>query len=250
MRDIWSKGGTALGAWLFMREPLVAEAAALEGYDYVCIDMQHGLQSFEHTVTMLYAMARTPTTPIVRVPWNEPGIIGRVLDAGAGGVIIPMENTEADAEAAVRACFYGPKGSRSMGPVGVSARAGREGYFGNANNTVLCIPMIETKQAVENLDAILAVPGIDAVYVGPADLSITYGLSPMTDQTDVEWNDALAKVVDRCLAHGVVPGVHANSSLVGKRAAAGFRMITVGFDLANVMTGIRHDLMSAREAIS
>ena len=250
MRDIWSKGGTALGAWLFMREPLVAEAAALEGYDYVCIDMQHGLQSFEHTVTMLYAMARTPTTPIVRVPWNEPGIIGRVLDAGAGGVIIPMVNTEADAEAAVRACFYGPKGSRSMGPVGVSARAGREGYFGNANNTVLCIPMIETKQAVENLDAILAVPGIDAVYVGPADLSITYGLSPMTDQTDVEWNDALAKVVDRCLAHGVVPGVHANSSLVGKRAAAGFRMITVGFDLANVMTGIRHDLMSAREAIS
>jgi 4-hydroxy-2-oxoheptanedioate aldolase len=248
MREVWNSGGTALGAWLFLREPLVAEAAALAGYDYVCIDMQHGLQSFEHTVTMLYAMARTETTPIVRVPWNEPGIIGRVLDAGAEGVVIPMVNTADDARAAVRACFYGPKGARSMGPVGVSARAGREGYFGAANNKVLCIPMIETKEAVANLDEILTVPGIDAVYVGPADLSITYGLAPMNDQTDPEWNAALERIVDRCHAHGVVPGVHADPVIAGKRSAAGFRMVTIGFDLGNVMTGIRVDLKKGREA--
>ncbi len=248
MREVWASGGTALGAWLFLREPLIAEAAALAGYDYVCIDMQHGLQSYEHAVTMLYAMARTETTPIVRVPWNEPGIIGRVLDAGAQGVVIPMVNTAQDAEAAVRACFYAPKGARSMGPVGVSARAGREGYFGSANDQMLCIPMIETKQAVENLDEILAVPGIDAVYVGPADLSITYGLAPMSDQADEEWNNALARIVDRCHAHGIVPGVHADPNLAAKRATSGFRMITVGFDLTNVMNGIRVDLKKSREA--
>jgi 4-hydroxy-2-oxoheptanedioate aldolase len=250
MRATWASGGTALGAWLFLREPLVAEAAALSGYDYVCIDMQHGLMSYEHAVTMLYAMARTETTPIVRVPWNEPGIIGRVLDAGAGGVVIPMVNTADDARAAVQACFYGPKGARSMGPVGVSARAGREGYFGSANNSVICIPMIETKEAVGNLDEILAVPGIDAVYVGPADLSITYGLQPMNDQTDPEWNAALELVVARCAVHGVVPGVHADPSIAGKRAAAGFKMITVGYDFSNVMNGIRADIKKSREAVA
>ncbi len=250
MRATWADGGTALGAWLFLREPLVAEAAAVAGYDYVCIDMQHGIMSYEHTVTMLYAMARTDTTPIVRVPWNEPGIIGRVLDAGAGGVVIPMVNTADDARAAVQACFYGPKGARSMGPVGVSARAGREGYFGSANNTVACIPMIETKEAVGNLGEILAVPGIDAVYVGPADLSITYGLQPMNDQTDPEWNAALELVVERCGVHGVVPGVHADPNIAGKRAAAGFKMITVGYDFSNVMNGIRADIKKSREAVS
>lgn len=250
LREVWAAGGTGLGAWLSTREPLLAEAAALSGYDYVCIDMQHGLQSFEHTITMLYAMARTETTPIVRVPWNEPGIIGRVLDAGAYGVVIPMVNTADDARAAVSACFYGPKGARSMGPAGVSARAGREGYFGSANDKVLCIPMIETKQAVENLDEILAVPGIDAVYVGPADLSITYGLTPRTDQDDAEWNAALTRIIEGCNATGVVPGIHADAVLATKRSAAGFRMVTVGFDLSNAMAGLRNDLKTARDGIA
>lgn len=249
LRETWNNGGTALGAWLFLREPLVAEAAALGGYDYVCIDMQHGLMDYEQTVTMLYAMARTPTTPIVRVPWNEPAMIGRVLDAGAYGVIIPMVNTAAEAAAAVAACRYAPQGSRSMGPVGVSARSGREGYFGNANESVLCIPMIETKQAVENIDEILAVPGIDAVYIGPADLSLTYGLQPRTDQDDATWNAAVTRVQETCVRHGVIPGVHADAALAAKRAAAGFKMITVGFDLGSVMTGIRVDLATARKGV-
>ena len=249
VRELWDNGGTALGAFLFLREPLVAEAAALAGYDYVVIDMQHGLQSYEHTVTMLYAMARTPTTPIVRVPWNEPAMIGRVLDAGAYGVIIPMVNTADEARAAVAACRYAPLGARSMGPVGVSARSGREGYFGSANASVLCIPMIETKQAVENVYEIAAVPGVDALYIGPADLSITYGLEPKTDQDDPEWNAALARVVDACNVHGVIPAVHADAALAEKRSQTGFRMITVGFDFSNVMMGIRADLAKARVGI-
>lgn len=250
VRSVWASGATALGAWISSREPLLAETAAVSGYDYVCIDMQHGMTSFEHVVTMLSAMARTPTTPIVRVPWNEPGIIGRTMDAGAFGVIIPMVNTAEEARRAVSSCFYFPKGERSMGPAGVSARVGREGYFGTANDKMLCIPMIETKQAVENLDEILAVPGIDAVYVGPADLSITYGLAPKADQDDVEWNAALERIVKRCEAHGVVPGIHADATLAPKRSALGFRLITVGFDLTPAMVALRSDVKRARDAIA
>lgn len=249
LKEIWASGRTALGAWVMLREPLVAEAAALAGFDYVCIDMQHGLGTFENTVTMLYAMARTPTTPIVRVPWNEPGIIGRVLDAGAYGVIIPMVNTAAEARAAVSACRYAPLGARSVGPMGISARTAREGYYPTANAKVACIPMIETKQAVENIDEILSVPGIDAIYIGPADLSLTYGLDPLTDQDDAAWNAALVTVQEACVRHGVVPGIHASAALTAKRHATGFRMITVGFD-ATVFTTLRSELKTARDGSS
>jgi 4-hydroxy-2-oxoheptanedioate aldolase len=245
LRQVWDRGDTALGAFLYLREPLIAEAAALAGYDYVCIDMQHGLQSFEHTVTMLYAMARTDTTPIVRVPWNEPSIIGRVLDAGAYGVIVPMVNTVEEALAAVAACRYAPTGSRSMGPVGVIARAGRDGYYSTANEKILCIPMIETKQAVENVDEIAAVPGIDALYIGPSDLSITYGLDPKPDQTDLEWNEAIDRVKAACERNDVIPAIHSEAGLAEKRRTAGWRMITVGFDLGNVMSGLRSQLKEA-----
>jgi 4-hydroxy-2-oxoheptanedioate aldolase len=231
---------------LYLREPLVAEAAALAGYDYVCIDMQHGLQSFDHTVTMLYAMARTACTPIVRVPANEASIIGRVLDAGAHGVIIPMVNTADEARAAVAACRYAPVGTRSMGPIGVLARTGRAEYFATANDTMLCIPMIETKEGVANVDEIAAVPGVDAVYIGPSDLSVSYGLAPQADQVDDQWNTAIERVKTACERGGVIPAIHADARLAEKRRAAGWRMITVGFDASTVLDGLRAQLAEAR----
>ncbi len=158
MRSVWADGKTAFGAWISSREPMLAEAAAQAGYDYVCLDMQHGLISFDHVTTMLGIMARMDTTSIVRVPWNEPGIIGRVLDAGAEGVIIPMVNSPEEARSAVNSCFYGPKGTRSMGPTGLSARSAGGSYFSMANSDVICIPMIETKTAVEQLDEFLRFP--------------------------------------------------------------------------------------------
>jgi 4-hydroxy-2-oxoheptanedioate aldolase len=207
------------------------------------------MADYEHTVAHLHAMARSTTTPIVRVPWNEPGIIGRVLDAGAMGVIIPMVNTVEEAERAVAACRYAPVGFRSFGPLGAVARHGPD-YFATANDRVACIPMIETRQAVEAVDAILAVPGIDAVYVGPADLSLTYGLAPAPDQADEVFHRALATVVGACDRHGVVPGIHANAGLASARHAAGFRMITVGFDAMPAMAGLRGEVTKAREALS
>ncbi|MDQ1426163.1 MAG: 4-hydroxy-2-oxoheptanedioate aldolase [Acidimicrobiaceae bacterium] len=249
LRKLWDDGGTALGAWISLREPFLAEIAATSGYDYVCIDMQHGLSDYDDVVGMLQAMARTPTAPVVRVPWNEQGIIGRVLDAGALGVIIPMVNTPDEARRAVEACRYAPAGSRSFGPLAVAARYGSD-YMGRPNDVVACIPMIETKQAVEAIDDILAVPGIDAVYIGPADLSITYGLAPGIDNPDQSFVGALETVVASCLRHGVVPGIHSSAELAAKRHAGGFRLITVGFDAAPAMQALRADAKAARAAVT
>ena len=248
LKALWRDGGTALGAWLFLREPLVAEAASKAGYDYVCIDMQHGLQDYADAFAMLQGVAAGPATPMVRVPFNEPGIIGRVLDAGALAVVIPLVNTPEDAAAAVAACRYPPLGTRSMGPVGAGTRHGSD-YFGIANDHVACIPMIETRQAVERVEEILAVPGIDAIYVGPADLSISYGLPPRNDNPGDPFDAALTRVLAACGKAGVVPGIHADPGLAGKRGDAGFRMISVGYDLGNVMNGLRRDLSTSRDAI-
>jgi 4-hydroxy-2-oxoheptanedioate aldolase len=245
LKSIWRDGGTALGAWLSLPEPLVAEAASLAGYDYVCLDMQHGLVDYAAAVNMLGAMARGPATPLVRVPWNEPGIIGRVLDAGALGVIIPMVNTPEEAARAVAACRYAPAGARSVGPLRAALTYG-PGYTGDANADVACIPMIETREAIEGIDEILAVPGIDAVYVGPSDLSLSYGLTPQPDNPGEPFDGALARVLESCRTHGVVPGIHANASLAAKRLGAGFRMVTVGIDVNAVLGGLRRDLQSSR----
>jgi len=246
LSDRWANGGTALGAWISLRDPIVAETAASLGFDYVCIDLQHGLNDYDAMANALAAMARTGATPLVRVPWNEPGIIGRSLDAGAAGVIIPMVNSVDDAQRAASACHYWPTGTRSFGPIALRARGGFAGIEA-ANEQVLCIPMIETREAIEQIDDILGVSGISAVYVGPADLSITYGLGPGMDQSDDDWNAAIAKVVASCAAHDVIAGVHSAAPLAAKRGEQGFRMITVSSDLGSVATGFAADLRASRD---
>jgi 4-hydroxy-2-oxoheptanedioate aldolase len=246
-QERWNDGVTTLGAWMFLREPLVAEAAGDTGYDYVCIDMQHGLADYRDTVAMLQGLSRTAATPIVRVPWNEPAMIGRVLDAGALGVIIPMVNTAAEAAQAVAACRYAPIGKRSLGPIGAMVRHGSS-YFRWANDRVACLPMIETIEAVENIDSILEVPGIDAIYVGPADLSLTLGLPPLMDNADPAFQDALTTILAACKRHDVVAGIQASAALAETRATQGFQMITVGYDQAPVVAALRADLASSRAA--
>lgn len=249
LRDRWSAGDTTIGAWLSYREPLLAEIAATSGYDYVCIDLQHGLMDLDVASNMLGATARTDTVPMARVPWNEPGMIGRMLDAGALAIVVPMVNDAEQAARAVDACRYAPLGSRSFGPVVPNNRYGPT-YPTAANDLVAVIPMIETREALANVDEIVSVPGVDAVYIGPADLSISLGLPPAMDHDAAEFNDALDAVVAACNRHGVTPGVHANPSIAAKRHAQGFRMITVGYEIFAAMTALRNDGKTSRAAIA
>ena len=147
LRDSWQAGETTLGGWLSVPSSVSAEYMARTDFDYVCIDMQHGAIDYVDAVPMIQAILLGGNRPVVRVPWNEPGIIGRVLDAGAEAVIIPMVNSVEEAEAAVRACRYHPEGSRSAGPTLAGPRA--EGpYHEWAADHVACIPMIESSEAV------------------------------------------------------------------------------------------------------
>jgi 4-hydroxy-2-oxoheptanedioate aldolase len=244
VKEKWARGEVTYGAWLSIPSSFSAEVMAHQGFDWLCIDMQHGVIDYQVALTMLQAIGTTETIPIVRVPWNEPGIIGKVLDAGALGVIIPMVNSVEEAKQAVAACRYFPLGSRSFGPTRASYYAGTD-YFLGANDQVACIPMIETKQAVERLDDILSVPGIDAVYVGPADLSITLGLPPGMANGGA-FEDARVLIAKKCAEHGVTPGIHANAGLAEKHAAAGYRMITICGDAVALPVQAQADLKVAR----
>jgi 4-hydroxy-2-oxoheptanedioate aldolase len=245
LRAKWESGKTAFGAWFFLRDATLVEAAALAGYDYVCVDMQHGLADFHLAVTMLHATARTTATPVVRVPSNDGAAIGRVLDAGALGIIVPMVNSADDARRAVAACRYAPAGVRSVGPMGAGARYG-PAYFRDANAAVACIPMIETREAVEAVDEIAAVPGVDALYVGPGDLSVTLGLPPGLDSEDPRFVAALDRVLEACRRNDVIAGIHSSAQLAQKRHAAGFRLITSSNDYAAAIQGLAGDLRSVR----
>ena len=236
VREAWAAGRPALGAWLVIPSAFSAEIIAHGGFDWVCVDMQHGVIDYAQMVTMLQAVASTDVTPLVRVPWNEPAIIGKTLDAGARGVIVPMVNSRADAERAVQACRYAPVGARSYGPVRASYYVGFD-YFANANEDVLCIVMVETRDAVAQVDDILSVPGVDAVYVGPADLSVTLGLPPAPDQDAASFSDAITRILDACRAHGVVPGIAGNQQTAPKRIEQGFRLVEVAADAALLARG-------------
>ena len=239
----WRAGETAHGAWLAIPSSFTAEIIARQGFDYVNIDLQHGIVDYQVAVTMLQAISITDATPTVRVPWNEPGIIMKCLDAGAIGVIIPMVNTVEEAQAAVAACRYYPEGMRSNGPIR-AAMSGRD-YFAHANKEVACIPMIETKQAVDNLDDILSVSGIDAVYVGPTDLSITYGQPPVMDNEGA-FEEARIKIAKACKDHGIVAGIHGTAALAEKHTAAGYQMVTVSSDSAAMGQQAAADLRRAK----
>jgi 4-hydroxy-2-oxoheptanedioate aldolase len=185
---------------------------------------------FSQMVHMLQGISSTDTVPLVRVPRNEPGIIGKSLDAGAWGVIVPMVNNRREAEAAVAACRYAPVGHPQLRTAaGQLLRRTRLLLPGQRRGAVHRDDR-DPKEAVENVDDIVSVPGVDAVYMGPADLSITLGLPPAPDQSDPSFTDALEKVVDACRRHDVVPGAAGNASTAVKRIEQGFRLVEVASD--------------------
>ena len=187
---------------------------------------------------MLQAIQPHSPRAIVRVPGNDPSVIGWALDAGATGVIVPLVNSAEEAEQAVKACLYPPMGNRSMGPTRAVRVFGEE-YVQGVKSSIQCLPMIETLEALNNLDSILSVEGVDAIYVGPSDLSVNLGLPKGNNDGDPKFDEALERIVSSCEEHNVTPGIHANSSLAATREQQGFRILTVVEDDGAMNTGFQ-----------
>jgi 4-hydroxy-2-oxoheptanedioate aldolase len=243
VKTIWSRGGAVINGWLGIPSSAAAENMAQTGWDSLTVDLQHGLVDYQAAVGMFQAISTTATIPLARVPWNEPGIIMKLLDAGAFGIICPMINTRAEAEALVGACRYAPVGYRSFGPVRAGWVHGAD-YFKNANATVLAIAMIETQKALDNLDAILSTPGLDGIYVGPADLAISLGRPPQADPTDDTVNKAIDHICAAAKKHGVRPGIHTGSP-DGAR-----NMISRGFQFTTILSDNALLANAARAAVA
>jgi 4-hydroxy-2-oxoheptanedioate aldolase len=247
VREIWKSGGAAVNGWLAVANSFSAETMAHQGWDSLTIDLQHGVVDYQAMIPMLQAISTTATVPLVRVPRLEPGILMKVLDAGAYGVICPMVSTKQDAEDLVGWCRYPPRGTRSFGPIRGLLYGGAD-YAKHADDTILVFAMIETAQALDNLDDILSVKGIDAVYVGPADLSLSLGCTPTFDDVDQKAADAIDHILARAKAHGVVAGVHnmtPESAL--KRIAKGFQFVTIGSD-ARLLAAAAQGVMAKMRA--
>lgn len=249
LRETWARGGAVVNGWLAIANSFSAETMAHQGWDSLTIDLQHGVVDYAGMVPMLQAISTTPTVPVVRVPWLEPGIIMKTLDAGAYGVICPMVNTRADAEKLVAWTHYAPQGTRSFGPVR-ALLYGDADYPAHANNTIVAFAMIETAQALENLDDILATPGLDAVYIGPSDLSLALGCKPTFDDLDPKAADAVQHILARAKAHGVVAGIHNGTPEAAlKRIAMGFQFVTISSDARLMAAGAQQVVQAMRAGI-
>jgi len=237
LRTLWKEDKAAVNGWLAIPSSFAAETMAHQGWDTLTIDMQHGVIDYADMLHMLQAISTTPTVPIVRVPWLEPGILMKALDAGAYGVICPMINTREDAQKLVAYTHYAPRGTRSFGPVRATLYGGAD-YPTQANDTIVSFAMIETRQALDNLDDILSVEGLDAVYIGPSDLSLSLGCKPVFDDVDPLVAQAMDHICERAKAHGVKAGVHNGRPDVAlARVAKGFRFVTVSSDARLIAAG-------------
>ena len=219
---------------------------ARQGWDSLTIDMQHGLVDYQAATAMLTAISTTATAPLVRVPWLEEGIIMKMLDAGAHGVICPMINTRQDAERLVAAARYPPLGARSFGPIRALLCSG-EDYHQRANDSVLVLAMIETREAVKNADEILSVPGLDGVYIGPADLSCSFGCVPSFTPDAPPVTQAIEHILAVAQKKGVFAGIHTGTPEYAKKMMAqGFNLVTVLSDARLLAAGAKTVLIQTR----
>jgi 4-hydroxy-2-oxoheptanedioate aldolase len=241
-------GKACVNAWLAIPSGFSAEVMAQCGFDSVTVDMQHGVQDYLSMVQCFQAMDKYPITPMVRIPWNEPGIIGKVLDGGAWGVICPMVNTPAEAKALASACLYPPKGKRSNGPIRAAAYCEASPYQSIANDEVLVIPMIETQEAIDNLDAILDVPGISGIYVGPSDLGFSLGMKPMLDREEPQILSIYEKLLAATRKRGQLAGIHnATGPYAARMIAMGFRLVTLFNDSGLMARAARAEIATTRK---
>ena len=253
MKNLFKKSLTekpGVVGWLMIPSAFSAEVMAQCGWDALTVDLQHGIQDYQSMVSCFQAMQAHPVTPLVRVPANEPGIIGKVLDAGAHGVICPLVNTAQEAESFVSHCLYPPKGKRSNGPIRAGIYGMTENYQKTANDEILTIPMIETVEAVNNLEAILDVPGVNSILIGPTDLALSMGMAPTMDTEDQKILDVYQFIVDQSTKRGITVGLYVGSAAYClKMIKMGFHWCAISCDSGLLSAASNQQLMEVRSGL-
>ena len=231
VKEMMKAGKPVINGWLQIPSTVSAEVMAHQGWDSLTIDMQHGLVDYTNALPMLQTISTTDVTPLARVNWNEPGQIMKILDAGCYGIICPMVSNKKEAENFVKACMYPPNGYRSYGPIRGLVYGGPD-YADEANNEILKFAMIETKESLENLDEIMKTPGLDGIYIGPADLSLAIGQKPSFDKPE---GDPVYEVIMKILEHAkkneIIAGIqNGQPEYAEKMIKKGFQLVTIGSD--------------------
>ena len=235
-----------VGYWSVIDSPVSTEWLAHVGWDYIALDLQHGLIGYSGMVAGLTAIdASGSTVGMIRVESNDPTPIGRALDAGAAGVIVPLVNTAEEAARAVAAATYPPAGVRSYGPMRSQLRIGPNPA--DANHDTVVVVMIETPQGLANVEEICAVPGLDGVYVGPSDLRLAVGgAHPNDPSVDDEFEAALVRVREAAAAAGIAAGIHTpDGAVAARRLAEGYTFATVASDLTHLKAASAAHLKAA-----
>ncbi|MBO1501011.1 aldolase/citrate lyase family protein [Serratia proteamaculans] len=235
-----------INGWLAIPSGYSAEIAGHQGYDSVTVDLQHGMIDFASALSMLQALSSTPATPLARVNSNEPAQIMRLLDAGAWGIICPMISTAEQAQQFVSACRYPPMGTRSFGPARALLYGGKD-YPEYANEEILTLAMIETREGLDNLDAILDTDGLDGVFIGPNDLSLTLTGHASAESQHPDMLAAVELVLARSHAHKKLAGIFCTSGqAAASRLAQGFQFVTPANDVMQLGRAAREAVALAR----
>jgi 4-hydroxy-2-oxoheptanedioate aldolase len=238
-----AEGKACVNGWLAIPSGFSAEVMAQCGWDSVTVDMQHGVQDYQSMVQCFQAMQAHPVTPMVRVPWNEPGIIGKAL-----GVICPMVNNAAEAKALADACLYPPVGKRSNGPIRAAMYGEASSYQSTANDEIVVIAMIETQDGIDNIDSILQVPGVSGIYIGPSDMGLSLGMIPILDREEPRILAIYDKLLASCKKHGKFAGIHNGSAgYAAKMIGKGFQLVTIANDSGLMAKAAREAVAATRK---
>ena len=251
VKELWRQGKPAVMGWCSSGNPYIAEVMAHAGYDSLTIDWQHGVGvSQSSVVSCIQAIGNTDVVPLVRVPKNEPDYISYVLDAGAYGVIVPMVNSKEEAAMAGLACRYAPQGNRSIGGSRAALATGMDDYVMHANDEIICLVMIETTKALENVEEIAKAPGIDGLYIGPSDLSLDMGVSLSGWANDERHLAASQRVIEAARSAGVVPCHHgAGPAVSAKLMKMGFMLCQIASDVRTISAGTASGFQAFKEAM-
>jgi|SRR5436190_4550841 len=246
------QGQASIGTWLTLPDPVAARLLTRVGFDWLTVELEHTPTNFETAATIFAIVSAAGSVPLARVPWNTGENIKRVLDTGAWGIVVPMVNSRAEAEAAVAAARYAPHGNRSIGGQlhAVNFETDPATYYQRANDEILVVLMAEHVKAIEAADEILSVPGIDVVFIGPNDLHNSLGKPPCFDSDDLDFADAVRHILKMARKHGIAPGIHvADSASAQRRVAEGFQFIAVASEAGMMLSKaqeIARDLRIAR----